>query len=1046
MQSSSSEDVIEANSNLLLHASRTGSDTNNESVGTISHDNNDSIDPSSVRDVFLTSTTGIQDAAEGGIGVEDEEEEVEEDLFGTVGGASSSSDINSNSTTPNQHHYPIAAAPAAAGGGLTSQIQQSQSQYKTHSQQSLLSSSGLLKDFGGGSVMTETTLTASVLLGTTQQRGGLFDEVDAAEAEAIAREEQEQRTAVATAEAEAKIRFEEMQQKEKEECDRIANLEQQRQEEERRKVQDQLHQQQQHQLLLQQQQQQHQQQMNHGSQNQIVSNQNMGAESVHSHGYGNGSAVNLANDGLQDLRLDDPPQPNQGIEPVYKSDYQSENDPLNQNRIVRNNLPIEDPYQNGNSMQQQQHQQQQKQMQQQQQMQMQQQHQQHQHQQHQHQMPHNNKQTMMQNQGPHQNQYEQNQQSYRQQSQNVQHQQTHSQMNDPNIQPGFGGASYYYSTSGNTQHVLNDPNNSHNNANNNVNNINNNNNGFNSAANTLPMPTHSFVQQPHSQMGGVSTHYNDHSTNGESTSIAGGLYNNNPGVNTVPTSFYGNTVQALRQNQKPNRTAGMHNFQSHAAPTLRSRTNAVIPGGMSQNGNIITPATMIYDPSTFKPFYGGINITDPILVQAPGLFSGPPHWSYSITVRSTKPVEGQEQFNAVVSCVRRRFRHFVALEDRLRTECPGAILPPRPNKHATRAIEEVTSRQSIQFALLRAAELEVYLNGLRTHPIAGKSNVLKLFLTLPDHIGTAWPEVSSSILTRITEVSSNTAVKVAEGTSSVISEMNAENQSGSGEDNANLLALAHFEGPRIISLLQSVPRINGAISIIKEQSERVGIIGLETQRMVKQVLFNEGRDLSGPFEILSSGWLRSGRRTKRLATELAAAAITFQHQYKLCKYERLAFIDRREALLKKRDARKEADSKSQKLVMHQNSLQSMGRIGMLEKMETDATIRDEFAVEATQKADYIGQILQHEVKRIADVREKEWSSSIKVITANMREACAERVSIWESCLEAFDKQFPVGVTAGQDQNATYVDARHINSSVHTNTTPQNQTRPTTIII
>jgi hypothetical protein len=85
----------------------------------------------------------------------------------------------------------------------------------------------------------------------------------------------------------------------------------------------------------------------------------------------------------------------------------------------------------------------------------------------------------------------------------------------------------------------------------------------------------------------------------------------------------------------------------------------------------------IYNPDNFEPQFGPIGVTDPILVQSPGMFAGPPHWTYSVVVRDVKKIEGQEQFSAVVSNVRRRFRHFVALEERLRMECKGAILPPR---------------------------------------------------------------------------------------------------------------------------------------------------------------------------------------------------------------------------------------------------------------------------------------------------------------------------------------------------------------------------------
>ena len=102
-------------------------------------------------------------------------------------------------------------------------------------------------------------------------------------------------------------------------------------------------------------------------------------------------------------------------------------------------------------------------------------------------------------------------------------------------------------------------------------------------------------------------------------------------------------------------TAGMHNH-----PT----TDSFIP--TKPNDQTL---------KEFTPLYGPIRVSDPLLVQGSGLFSGPPHWTYQVTVTNPQPINGTEY--ATTNQVRRRFRHFVALEDRLRMDCPGAILPPR---------------------------------------------------------------------------------------------------------------------------------------------------------------------------------------------------------------------------------------------------------------------------------------------------------------------------------------------------------------------------------
>jgi hypothetical protein len=104
----------------------------------------------------------------------------------------------------------------------------------------------------------------------------------------------------------------------------------------------------------------------------------------------------------------------------------------------------------------------------------------------------------------------------------------------------------------------------------------------------------------------------------------------------------------------------MHNPQSMMQPT---RPMAVAPG-----------------------FYTRVLVTEPLLLQSsPGGLFGigqPPHWSYQITTELNTNVPQQNGpggggHHQGVWMVRRRFRHVVALEDRLRDDCPGAILPPR---------------------------------------------------------------------------------------------------------------------------------------------------------------------------------------------------------------------------------------------------------------------------------------------------------------------------------------------------------------------------------
>ena len=291
----------------------------------------------------------------------------------------------------------------------------------------------------------------------------------------------------------------------------------------------------------------------------------------------------------------------------------------------------------------------------------------------------------------------------------------------------------------------------------------------------------------------------------------------------------------------------------------------------------------------------------------------------------------------------------------------------RPDKHATRAIEEASAQQSQEFAIQRANELQVYLQQLVQHPMASQSGTLRFFLSLQDELGTAWPEVSSNAITRLASAGVEAAVKTAE-------QWTPETDS---EDNAELLALYSMESVRMGAVLQAVPKLEGALSLVQEHSELCGNAGMEMGRWLKSA---DGATSEG-LEILAGAWLRSGRRSKRLSLELSAACASYSQQYKLCRNERLAFSDRRAALQRRTKERKS----------HMGSYNPYG--GYPHDM-------------AGQEADEIGRRLLSEVSRIAIDRRRDWSGSLKIIAASFKEAAAERSAIWQATLTQFDQQYP----------------------------------------
>jgi PX domain len=306
----------------------------------------------------------------------------------------------------------------------------------------------------------------------------------------------------------------------------------------------------------------------------------------------------------------------------------------------------------------------------------------------------------------------------------------------------------------------------------------------------------------------------------------------------------------------------------------------------------------------------------------------------------------------------------------------------RPDKHATRAIEEASTLQSAEFALQRAQELSQYLNELAQHPLACNSTTLRLFLALQDDMGTAWPEVSSNTLTRLTAVGASVHLP------GVLDQKQHEL-----EDNAELLALVSSEDLRMGAVTTAVPKLEGSITLMTEHADACGAVGMELSKLCKQV---ETSETEIPLSILSNGLLRAGRREKRLAVELSAAMSTFVYQYKLCRYEKLAFSDRRQALAKCHKERAKADERAQKLLFAQDQ----------DRLTREAVVSDEMAVNAVREAEEIGHVLKLEVNRVAFGRRTEWSKSMKVVASAMKEASTERVAIWESTRQSFLQAFP----------------------------------------
>ncbi|KAK8946967.1 Sorting nexin 2B [Platanthera zijinensis] len=117
--------------------------------------------------------------------------------------------------------------------------------------------------------------------------------------------------------------------------------------------------------------------------------------------------------------------------------------------------------------------------------------------------------------------------------------------------------------------------------------------------------------------------------------------------------------------------------------------------------------------------YLEITVTDPRKENDYGTSlvpGGSVYFTYHITTRV--------RVTATAFSVRRRFRDFVTLADRLAESYRGCFIPLRPDK----SVVESQVMQKQEFVEHRREALEKYLQRLAAHPVVGRSEELRVFL------------------------------------------------------------------------------------------------------------------------------------------------------------------------------------------------------------------------------------------------------------------------------------------------------------------------------
>lgn len=176
-------------------------------------------------------------------------------------------------------------------------------------------------------------------------------------------------------------------------------------------------------------------------------------------------------------------------------------------------------------------------------------------------------------------------------------------------------------------------------------------------------------------------------------------------------------------------TLSDHHSQYHSAMAASSDSGDPLlsPPPIIQIPSIDPPSYShaVDDPSSSTPKrsqtsdYLKISVTDPRKEHDIAPTSLVPGSATYVTYLISSRTRDLAEFR-----VRRRFRDFVTLADRLADSHRGLFVPPRPDKNTV----ESQMMQKHEFVEQRRLQLEKYLWRLAVHPVVGKSEELRVFL------------------------------------------------------------------------------------------------------------------------------------------------------------------------------------------------------------------------------------------------------------------------------------------------------------------------------
>mmetsp|Transcript_2633 Transcript_2633/g.6308 ORF Transcript_2633/g.6308 Transcript_2633/m.6308 type:complete len:569 (-) Transcript_2633:571-2277(-) len=170
--------------------------------------------------------------------------------------------------------------------------------------------------------------------------------------------------------------------------------------------------------------------------------------------------------------------------------------------------------------------------------------------------------------------------------------------------------------------------------------------------------------------------------------------------------------------------------QGGAAPAEPQQSEALPEAPAAGNDGGVSPVAA-KEPSNME-----VTVSDPMKQPEKDSIIGSTFVSYKIETTTSLPEYKKKDLS-----VRRRFREFVALADRLNKTHRGYFIPPRPDKNVVEG-----KLHSTEFIEVRRVALQKYLQKLSRHPVLSRSRELQLFLEWEGDISQCgeWKEMENA--------------------------------------------------------------------------------------------------------------------------------------------------------------------------------------------------------------------------------------------------------------------------------------------------------------